>query len=325
MNWRPSAELDVLKLRARMLQRIRAFFSDRNVLEVETPILSSGATTDPNIESFATRYRGPVFPHGQSLYLHTSPEFAMKRLLAAGSGSIYQICKVFRDGEAGRLHNPEFTMIEWYRVGLDHTGLMKEVAELVTWALDAKMPAKIEYLSYRDAFLRCADIDPHTENVEVFAQCAHRNKISAPNGMPNDNVDPWRDLLLTHIVEPHLGKDGMTFLYDYPASQAALACVRPGNPPLAERFELYIDGIEIANGFHELANADEQRRRFESDLQKRRARGLPALPIDERLLAGLVQGIPDCAGVALGFDRLVMRALGAISIENVLSFPIDRA
>lgn len=312
-------------MRARMLARIRSFFAERGVLEVETPLLSSAATTDPNIASFATRYIGPRFPHGHTLYLHTSPEFAMKRLLAAGSGSIYQICKVFRDGEAGRLHNPEFTMIEWYRVGMGQTAMMNEISELVAWVLEEKTPTSIHNLTYRDAFLRHAGIDPHVNDINALAECARRQGVSIPDAMPNDDPDPWRDLLLTHIVEPFLGRDSMTFLYDYPTSQAALACVREGNPPVAERFELYIDAIEIANGFHELRDAHEQRSRFEKNARERLERRLPSVPMDERLLAGLTQGMPDCSGVALGFDRLVMRALGATSIDDVIPFPIDRA
>lgn len=307
-----------------MLARVRAFFAERDVLEVETPILSSAAATDPNLASLATRYMGPSFPRGLALYLHTSPEFAMKRLLAAGSGSIYQVCKVFRDGELGSRHNPEFTMIEWYRVGFDHHRLMDEVGALVSQACERASTA-IEKLSYRDAFLRHCGLDPHTAPVEALASTARQRDVSIPAGMPHDDPDPWRDLLLTHLVEPQLGRGAMTFLHDYPASQAALARVRAGEPPVAERFELYMEGIEIANGFHELGDAGEQRRRFERDLARRRAVGLGPVPADERLLTGLEQGLPECAGVALGFDRLVMLATGATSIGQVIAFPLERA
>ena len=326
-DWQPTAALEVLKLRARLLERTRAFFSERGVLEVETPVLSTAAVTDPMLASLATHYTGPRFPRGQAFYLHTSPEFPMKRLLAAGSGSIYQICKVFRDGEAGRLHNPEFTMLEWYRVGFDYHRLMDETDELVmrllapTMSLDAP-----ERLSYREAFRRHAGLDPHTASAGDFATVAKAHKIGvAPELLTQNHLAVWRDLLLTHVVEPMLGQGRLTFIYDYPASQASLARIQPGNPPVAARFELYLNGIELANGFHELADADEQRTRFERQLHTRVASGQPVVPMDERLLAALSHGLPDCAGVALGFDRLVMLAASARTIAEVLAFPVDRA
>ena len=326
-DWQPTAALEVLKLRARLLERIRAFFSERGVLEVETPILSIAAVTDPMLANLATRYTGPRFPLGQAFYLHTSPEFPMKRLLAAGSGSIYQICKVFRDGEAGRLHNPEFTMLEWYRVGFDHHRLMDETDELVTRLLAPIMSLDApERLSYREAFQRHAGLDPHTASAENFATVAKAHNIGvAPELLTQNDLTVWRDLLLTHVVEPKLGQDRLTFIYDYPASQASLARIQPGDPPLAARFELYLKGIELANGFHELADADEQRTRFERQLHARVACGQPVVPIDERLLAALEHGFPDCAGVALGFDRLVMLAAGSRTIKDIITFPIDRA
>ena len=326
-EWRPTAALEVLKLRARLLERIRAFFSERAVLEVETPVLSTAAITDPALASLATRYLGPLFPQGQTLYLHTSPEFSMKRLLAAGSGPIYQICKVFRDGETGRLHNPEFTMLEWYRPGFDHQRLMNETSELVMQLLAPSLSLNSpERLTYREAFQRNADLDPHTASAGDFAAVAKAHHIRVPQDLLAQNdLSVWRDLLLTHVVEPRLGQGRLTFIYDYPASQASLARIQPGNPPVAARFELYLNGIELANGFHELADADEQRTRFEHQLHARALSGLPAVPLDERLLAALVNGLPDCAGVALGFDRLVMLASGARSISEVLAFPLDRA
>lgn len=326
-DWRPTAALEVLKLRARLLERLRAFFSARGVLEVETPVLSAAATTDPALASFATRYTGPLFPQGQTLYLHTSPEFPMKRLLSAGSGSIYQICKVFRDGEAGRQHNPEFTLLEWYRVGFDHHQMMDETGELVMDLLAPPLSLQPpERLTYREAFLRHAGLDPFAASPDEFGQAARMHGISvSPELVSEKAPDPWRDLLLTHVVEPMLGQGKLTFLYDYPATQAALARIQPGNPPLAARFELYLNGIELANGFHELADADEQCARFERQLHARKAGGLPAVPVDERLLAALAHGLPDCAGVALGFDRLAMLASGARAINNVLAFPLEHA
>lgn len=306
-----------------MLERIRAFFSARGVLEVETPALSRAATPDPNLASFTASYHGPA---PCALYLHTSPEFPMKRLLAAGAGSIYQIGKVFRDGEAGRLHNPEFTLVEWYRVGFDHHALMDETLALVTQALDGRHTlAPPEKLSYREAFERHAGIDPHRADTTALAATIKRHGIETGSDLAREPVEVLRDLLLTHLVEPQLGRGRLTALYDYPASQAALARIRPGDPPVAERFEIYLEGIELANGFHELGNVAEQRTRFERDNTRRRERREPAMPMDERLLAALEAGLPDCAGVALGFDRLVMLAAGAKSIQDVLAFPIERA
>jgi elongation factor P--(R)-beta-lysine ligase len=326
-DWRPTANLEVLKFRARLLEQIRAFFSGRGVLEVETPFLSTAAVTDPALASFATRYTGPRFPHGHTLYLHTSPEFPMKRLLAAGSGSIYQICKVFRDGESGRRHNPEFTLLEWYRVGFDQHRLMTETAELVMSMLASMLKLDPpERLTYREVFLRHADIDPHTASVADYKTIAKRHDIDVPKDMlAHNDTAAWRDLLLTHVVESKLGQGRLTFIYDYPASQASLARLQPGNPPVAARFELYLNGMELANGFHELADAEEQRLRFDQQLHIRAADGMPAVPIDDRLLLALEHGLPDCAGVALGFDRLVMIASGARTIEEVMAFSIDRA
>lgn len=325
-DWRPGATLDTLRLRAHLLSSIRAFFAAREVLEVETPVLSRAAGTELHLHSFTTRYSGPSAPPDGRLYLHTSPEYPMKRLLAAGSGSIYQIAKVFRDGEAGRRHNPEFTLLEWYRTGFDHLRLMDEVEALVVSVLQERLSLReTQRLTYREAFMRHAGVDPHTADAAALAECAHRHGIVAPAGMENADHTVWLDLLMTHVVETQLGRDCLCFVYDYPADQASLARVRPGAPPLAERFELYVQGVELANGFHELADGVEQRERFERDNVARHALGLPVLPIDENLLAALAHGLPECAGVALGFDRLVMLAAGTRDIQDVIAFPIDRA
>ncbi len=324
--WHPGADLATLRLRAELLARIRAFFAARGVLEAETPVLSAAAITDPHLASFGTLYSGPGPLYGRTLYLHTSPEFPMKRLLAAGSGCIYQIARVFRDGEAGRRHNPEFTLLEWYRVGFDHHRLMGEVAELVSELLAGKLAlAEPERLSYRELFQRHLGLDPHRTSAPALAACAERQNVPIPLGMPADDPDPWLDLLLTHCIEPELGPGRLTFVYDYPASQAALARLRPGDPPVGERFELYVNGVELANGFHELGDAEEQRRRFERENAVRQASGLPVMAVDEHLLAALGTGLPDCAGVALGFDRLAMLAAGKKSLAEVLAFPLDRA
>jgi lysyl-tRNA synthetase class 2 len=323
-DWRPTASLATLKLRAQMIARIRDFFARRDVLEVETPILSAAGTTDPNIHSFATHSLAPG-DRAALRYLHTSPEFAMKRLVAASIGSIYQICKVFRGGETGRWHNPEFTLLEWYRVGFDYHQLMDEVVLLATEALVRYRALDVpEKFSYRDAFLQHAGIDPHTATAADFASAAKSRGIQV-SGLSNEDRDAWRDLLLTHLVEPHLGRGRLACLYDYPASQAALARVRPGDPPLAERFEVYLEGIELANGFQELTDADEQRARFERDRRERAQRRLSDVRYDEHLLAALAHGLPVCSGVALGLDRLVMLAAAATSINDVIAFPADRS
>jgi lysyl-tRNA synthetase class 2 len=323
MSWQPSANRQMLAARAELLAGIRRFFSRAGVLEVETPVCSAHATTDPALKSLTTDYTGPGAPSGRLLYLHTSPEFPMKRLLAAGSGPIYQICRVFRDGESGRFHNPEFTLLEWYRIGSDLDATMRETAELVNSLLP--QPRAVERLSYRGAFQRYLGIDPHFGTADDLRTEAIRAGIAGSDTLALSDRDAWLDLLLTHTVEPHLGRGNLTLLYDYPATQAALARVRPGDPPVAERFELYAEGMELANGFSELADAREQRRRFESDLERRRQEGAAEVPIDENLLAALESGLPDCCGVALGVDRLLLLITGAGHIDEVLSFPLERA
>jgi lysyl-tRNA synthetase class 2 len=287
--------------------------------------LSSAGASDPHLINFVTQYSGPGSAAGRALFLHTSPEYPMKRLLAAGSGSIYQIAKVFRNGEAGRQHNPEFTLLEWYRTGFDHYLLMDEVADLMMELLPDREFAAIERVTYHEAFRRYLGIDIYRATVLDLANCAMMHGVSAPCGMTMDDPDPWFDLLLTHRIQPELGANRLTFLYDYPVSQAALARVRDDTPPVGERFELYVDGIELANGFHELGDVNEQRRRFVRDNELRLARELPAIPLDELLLDALAAGLPACAGVALGFDRLLMIAIGADSLGEVLAFPFDRA
>lgn len=314
--WRPTAAREALALRAALLERLRAFFAERGVLEVETPVLLAGATSDPHIESLRTDIAGV----GRR-FLHTSPEFAMKRLLAAGVGDVYQICKVFRDGERGSRHNVEFTLLEWYRVGFDHHALMDEVAEFLHRMLGPTRAAA-ERLSFREAVERHAGIDPFNASVEECARCLAREGVAAPAGGDRDALI---DLIVGEVVGPRLGWQGPTFVCDYPAHRAALARVRAGEPPVAERFEVYVEGVELANGFHELSDAGEQRRRFELDLRERARLGRTEVPLDEHLLAALAAGLPDCAGVALGFDRLVMIAAGARGIDEVIAFTTDRA
>ena len=319
-DWRPVATLDALRARAALYALIRRFFAARGVLEVETPIASRAAVTDPALESLVTHWHGPG---GGPLYLHTSPEFPMKRLLAAGSGPIYQICKVFRDGERGRRHHPEFSLLEWYRPGWDACALMDEVAELVREALGAPGLAA-ERIPYRALFLGRLGIDPWAAGPETLRRLAIEQAVPGAADLALDR-DGWLDLLLTQRIEPQLGRGCLTFVTDYPPSQAALARIRPGPIPVAERFELYLEGVELANGFQELTDAAAQRARFAADLAERRARGLPEPPLDEALIAALTAGMPETAGVALGLDRLLMARLRADHIDAVLAFPVERA
>jgi len=318
-DWRPTASMDVLRLRAEILTRIRAFFAERKVLEVETPLLASAPVTDLHLHALSCHFRGPGADEGRQLYLQTSPEFAMKRLLAAGSGPIYQICRAVRDGEAGRRHNPEFTILEWYRPGWDHHRLMDEVDELLAAVLGC---GSGERLSYAAAFKRYAGVGVFDETDATLRLRIEDLGVSDIEGLSRDDL---LDLILTHVIEPKLGHSQPTFIHDYPASQASLARVRDGDPPLAERFEVFAEGVELANGYHELVEPSEQRLRFETDLEARTSRGLPEVPIDERLLAALEHGLPGCAGVALGIDRLLMLVSGTRNIADVLTFPIDRA
>jgi elongation factor P--(R)-beta-lysine ligase len=318
-DWRPTATLSALRQRARMLARTREFFAARDVLEVETPILSAGAVSDPQIESLATRIAGMA----GRFCLSTSPEYPMKRLLASGSGDIFQVCKVFRDEERGRWHNPEFTMIEWYRQGFDDAALMTEVEAFVSQLLTPhRQFASAERLTYADALRKHAGVDAHQDSEAALERAAADHGIVCKGELDRDAK---LDLLMGFVVGPKLGRERPCFICDYPASQASLARLKPGMPAVAARFELYIDGIELANGYHELVDAGEQRGRFTRDLASRRSRGQIDQPLDERLLAALAAGMPDCAGVALGFDRLVAIALGATRLSEAMAFSIDNA
>jgi len=311
-----SDRIRALRLRARLYALIRAFFAERGVLEVETPILSEAGNTEPNIESFATRFSGRVEGGTRERWLRTSPEFPLKRLLADGIGDCYELGRVFRDGEAGRRHNPEFTMLEWYRVGWDHLRLIDETADLVRAALDALgHRAEIVQCTYRELFVEGLGIDPFTATSDALRAPLADVRIDA-DGLGRDD---WLDLLLTHRLQPAFPRERITVVRDFPATQAALAKIRDGDPPVAERFELYLGPNELANGYHELTDADEQRARFERDNARRRARGQRELPIDERLLAALPR-MPRCAGVALGMDRLLMGVAGTDAIADVLAF-----
>jgi elongation factor P--(R)-beta-lysine ligase len=315
-NWKPTASIATLELRAAMLRAAREYFVATRALEVETPALSAAAVSDVHLASVTAR------ACNQARFLHTSPEYAMKRLLAAGCGDIWQICKVYRDDESGRWHNPEFTLIEWYRVGIDHHSLMSDVERLIGAMLPpAKQFDRAERLSYREAVQLHAGVDAFADPTAVLVARLESAGIEVPRNM-GDERDACLDLIMSTLVGPALGRERLTFIYDYPASQAALAKVRG---PVASRFEAYLDGVELANGFHELADANEQRARFEQDQRERAKRGLPVNPVDERFLAALEHGLPECSGVALGFDRLVMCATDARHLDEVLTFPFERA
>ncbi len=389
-DFRPTADCENLRLRAALLRRLRRFFDDRGFLEVETPILSADTVVDRHLDPFwveidralecgdssplfvkrwdlavqrSRKESGDESPHSKKMWLQTSPEFAMKRLLAAGAGPIYQVAHVFRLDELGPLHNPEFTLVEWYQPGDG----MEEGMQLTSDLCEVMLPRSshtpcvvgpddpigrrtsdenkdrvretadgtrsvpataAERISYREAFERHVGIDPHSADGPALAAAARTCGVESPASLALDDRDGWLDLLMVERVQPHLGVDRPTLLYDYPASQAALARVRPGDansPPVAERFELYVAGIELANGYHELLDPAELRRRNAHTNAQRQAEGKPALPEESRLLAAMEAGLPAAVGVALGFDRLVMLAAGAKSIAEVMAFPFDRA
>lgn len=322
IEWRPTASWQAIKERAEMLQGIRAFFAKRDVLEVETPILARAGVTDVHLHNAVTRLQGPGMPRPENFYLQTSPEYAMKRLLAAGSGSIFQICKVVRDDEISQRHNPEFSMLEWYRPGFDDYALMAELDELIQDVLACE-PA--EYLTYQQAFLQVLDIDPLQSNakpalLQVLAQYGYESAID-----DDDSLDTILQLVMSLLIEPEIGQTRPCFVSHFPASQAALARIVQDDHRVSHRFELFYRGLELANGFWELTDAQQQRGRFLADNAERERLGLAKQPIDERFLAALEHGLPECSGVAVGLDRLLMLRLGLHDIADILTFPINRA
>lgn len=319
-DWQPTATPTALQARAALYARIRAFFAGRQVLEVETPVLSHAAVSDPYLNPLYTQVNQPgVGEH--RLFLHTSPEYPMKRLLAAGSGCIYQLCKVFRNDESGRLHNPEFTLLEWYRLGFDDRALMTEIEALLQVAFQ-RPELQVERRSYGALFQQHLGVNPHQATAAQLAELATR-ELDISGAV--EEVSDWLNLLFSHLIEPQLQQP--TFVYDYPACQAALARIADDGEgqPVAKRFELFMQGTELANGYQELTDGDEQARRFHADQQRRQTLGLAVLPTDQHLVEALAAGLPDCAGVALGVDRLLMLVTGADSIHSVLAFPLERA
>jgi lysyl-tRNA synthetase class 2 len=314
--------LAALQRRANLYTLIRHFFATRGVLEVETPILSEAGNTEPNIESFTTNFAGHRDAGSPERWLRTSPEFPLKRLLADGVGDCYELGRVFRNGEAGRRHNPEFTMLEWYRVGWDHRRLADETADLAAAAMASVGIATTRTaLTYRELFQRDLGLDPLTASIDALAAPLADQHIDA-TGLERDD---WLDLLMTHRIQPQFAHNAIVVVHDYPASQCALARIRHDDPPVAERFELYLGPYELANGYHELTDAAEQRARFVNDNARRRARGQREVAIDQRLLAALERGLPDCAGVAMGIERLLMGMAGTDRIADVIAYPFDVA
>ncbi|MEJ2383859.1 MAG: EF-P lysine aminoacylase EpmA [Xanthomonadales bacterium] len=312
-NWRPGASRHVIETRAHLLADIRSFFAERGVLEVETALISPTGNVDPNIESIVT---------ADDRYLRTSPEFMLKRLLAAGLRDIYEMGRVFRAGEAGRNHNPEFTMLEWYRTGMTYLDLADEVAELVRACGRGRFNGwPVKRIPYRELFRRETGLDPLLCGETELEDCAAERGVRTG---PLDRQE-WIDLLLAEVVQPALPGEQLTVVYDYPPEQAALARIRPGDVDMAERFELYLGQAELANGYQELTDPVEQLARFERDARQRERRGQERIPIDLRLVAALQAGLPECSGVALGVDRLLMAILKLDRIDAVLAFSTDRA
>jgi lysyl-tRNA synthetase class 2 len=308
-----------------MLFNIRAFFLNKAVLEVETPLLCHAVGTDPNLAFFATDYNSP--PLRQPLFLQTSPEFAMKRLLAAGSGSIYQICKAFRNGETGRFHNPEFTLLEWYRVGFDLEQLMNEVEELILFLFAAEQMhlAGVQRYSYQAIFQQYTGLNALEFSYEAYCAFTVTHDLPEAVSLCEHNHALWLDFLFSHCVQPHLSGNCLVMIYSYPACQSSLARINACDSRITDRVELFINGVELGNGYYELSDAIEQNRRFEAEIAERQQKNLPAVVKDERLLAALASGLPDCSGIAIGLDRLLMLLSKSPNILDVLSFSIRRA
>ncbi|HDR0611754.1 elongation factor P--(R)-beta-lysine ligase [Pasteurella multocida] len=318
-NWQPSASIENLLARAKIIAEIRRFFTDRGLLEVETPVLSEFGVTDVHLSTFNTDFISPMAEKSKTLWLSTSPEYHMKRLLAAGSGPIFQLCHVFRNEEAGQHHNPEFTMLEWYRPHFDMYRLINEVDDLLQQILDCK---PTESLSYQFVFQEYVGLDPlSAEKAELVAKAKQYHLQQAEQ----QDRDTLLQFLFSTVVEPNIGKENPVAVYHFPATQAALAQISSEDHRVAERFEFYYKGLELANGFHELTDVNEQLHRFEQDNVQRQKMGLPQRQIDKRLLGALQAGVPNCSGIALGVDRLLMIALGANAIHEVMAFGIENA
>ena len=323
-DWQPACGHGALRARASALKQIRDFFDERGVMEVETPLLCQASGTDPYLQPFTTTLMKPGQTKGAGLYLQTSPEFAMKRLLASGSGSIYQICKAFRNEESGRHHNPEFTLLEWYRIGFGIDELIEEIEALLVALFYGKRDlAPAKRITYRHLFREMTGADPIHADLQVFNEYAKRHNMGEASAICGDNRNLWLDLLFSHIIQPQLDRGRAYFVVDYPACLPSLARKKLGDETVVERVEVFLDGLELGNGYHELADAAEQENRFDADLTVRQKAGLPLPQKDQRLLDALAHGLPDCSGVAIGLDRLLMLMTGSDDIAQVLAFPVS--
>ena len=325
-EWKPSASMMALRERANLLRSVRQYFDRTGAMVVETPMLSSNATVDVYINSFSTEFE-PIGGGGlQTYYLHTSPEFPMKRLLAAGSGDIYSLGRVFRNGEAGGRHNPEFTMLEWYRIGMDQQRMMDDVSSLLSLICQF---TEVRRCSYGELFEEHLSINPYAATDSELDQLV-QSKVDA--GLTGLERNDCLDLLFSKHIEPTLGatNNGVlegVFVYDYPETMSALARLRTNEQgeQVAARFELFVNGVELANGYHELLDAEEQEKRFKAEQDKRRGRGFDIFPYDKRMIGALEHGMPDCAGVAMGVDRLLMLMMNTKNISEVIAFDFIRA
>ena len=323
-EWQPTCAIDVLRLRAQVFNSIRCFFSERDVLEVETPLLGHTCGTDPQLDFFTTEYI--AYPQRDTLFLQTSPEFAMKRLLAAGSGSIYQICKAFRNGESGRFHNPEFTLLEWYRVGFTLSELMDEISELIeSLSLGFLSLNTTQRFTYQDVFERYTGLNPLTFSYSAFSAFALANGKPEALNICGCEHGLWLDFIFSHYIQPYLGESALCMIHGYPACLSSLARINNIDSLISDRVEVFINGIELGNGYYELIDAQEQNKRFEEEIAIRLQNNRPVTVKDKNLIAALEKGLPECSGVAIGLDRLMMVLTGSLTINDVLSFPIHRA
>ena len=323
-DWQASCSIELLHLRAQVLAEIRGFFLARAVLEVETPILSHSSGTDPQLDFFTADYC--AHPLKQTLYLQTSPEFAMKRLLAAGSGSIYQICKSFRNGESGRTHNPEFSILEWYSVDFTLMQLMDEIADLIAVLFkDRALLNATQRISYQEVFYKNTGLDPLLFNYEDY--CAYALKSASPEALELCNTDhnAWLDFIFSHHIQPSLGKNALCMVYGYPAIQSSLARINKDNSKVTDRVEIFINGIELGNGYYELTDAQEQNQRFDEEILHRQQTCRPTIVKNNQLIAALEAGLPECSGMAIGLDRLLMVLTKNNHIEDVIPFSLARS
>jgi len=323
-DWQPTCSLELLRLRAQTLAKVREFFAQRAVLEVETPLLSHSIGTDPNLAFFSTDYISA--PVTQTMYLQTSPEFAMKRLLASGSGSIFQISKAFRNSESGRFHNPEFTLLEWYRVDFDLNQLMTDITDLISYLFGAKLDLHaMQRISYQQIFYQHTGLDALVFSAQAYNEFALQIGLPEALSLCGHDHALWLDLLFSHCVQARMEHLSCYLVYGYPACQSSLARLNPADARITERVELFINGVECGNGYHELCDPQEQDRRFCNELTVREQKQLPVPTKDQHLLAALVSGLPDCSGMAIGIDRLLMLLSNSKSINDVLAFPVCRA